>query len=308
MWAWILAALWLSLIPGGALAREKGVARATPPPNQEAELTFAGKFFCSLKRPVVLPFKGVITALQVRSGQRVEGGEVLARYRLAPEATLQLRQRLAPPQIKELELKLAEVEKNLASLEGKQREVAQLSQQKLAPLKSKNQIDREVQLLARQRAAVQERLKQERQNAQDDLAFLKTQLGDSLQPGRVPREADLLAPVGGHIIWVHPELREGGELTPGTPVFQVGVMDPMLLRAQAYETEALQLTLGDAAEVTLESLPGRKFEAKVSRISWAPITPGLDQPSYYEVELNVPNPDLTLKEGLKGRMVFRKSR
>ena len=102
-------------------------------------------------------------------------------------------------------------------------------------------------------------------------------------------------------------MREGAELPPLPAAFQVGVMDPMLLRAQAFEIEALQVKIGQAAEVTLDALPGRKFQAKVSRISWSSITTGPDQPAYYEVELKVPNPDLDLKEGLKARIVLRKS-
>jgi len=85
----------------------------------------------------------------------------------------------------------------------------------------------------------------------------------------------------------------------------------MLVRGQAFEIEALQIKVGDQAEVTLDSLPGRKFQAEVSRISWSPIasgTPSIDQPAYYEVELKVPNPDLALKEGLKARIVLHKSK
>jgi hypothetical protein len=85
-------------------------------------------------------------------------------------------------------------------------------------------------------------------------------------------------------------------------------MDPMLVRAQAFEIEALQVTQGDMAEVSLESQPERKFKGTLSRLAWAPLTSGLDQPSYYEMEISVPNPDLFFKEGLKARVVFRKSR
>lgn len=305
----VLALAWLVLAAAPAPAAEKEAA-STPPPTATATATdniFTGKFFCSLRRQVDLPFKGTITALKVQPGQRVDKGGILARYRLAPEAALEVRRRLLPPQIKELEMKLAEVERNLPALESKQRELTQLAQQQLAPPQSKAQIDREVQLLARQRQAVRERLNQEQQLAQEDLVLLKQQLGEALQPGQVPREAALRAPVAGYVIWIHQDLREGAELGPTAAVFQVGVMDPMLVRAQAYEIEALQLTPGELAEVTVESIPGRKFEARVSRVSWAPLATALDQPSYYEVELSVPNPDLVLKEGLKGRIVFRKS-
>jgi hypothetical protein len=34
----------------------------------------------------------------------------------------------------------------------------------------------------------------------------------------------------------------------------------------------------------------------------------LEQPSYYEIELTVPNPDIELKDGLKGEILVPKSR
>lgn len=305
-WGWVLALAWLALAAGKALSEGK---EANPPPaSGSADNIINGKSFCSLKRQVELPFKGIITSLRVQSSQRVAEGEVLARYRLTPDAVLQVRRRLAPPQIKDLEMRLAEMEKNLAALGDKQRELTQLTQQKLASAQSKIQIDRDIQLLARQRTAVQEQLSREKQLAQDDLAFLKKQLGETVKPGQIPQEAVLVAPIEGHVIWVNPDLREDQQLEAATPAFQIGVMDPMLVRAQAYEIEAMQLSLGEVAEVTMESLSGRKFEAQVSRISWAPLAAALDQPSYYEVELKVANPDLILREGLKARIVFRKSK
>lgn len=292
----------------GAAAKEKETPAVQPAPPSEPEITFTGKVFCSLKRRVDLPFKGVITSLPARSGQKVEAGEVLARYRLAPEAALQIRQRLSPPQISDLEVRLAEVERALVPVQAKQRELSQLTQKQLAPAQGLIQVNREIQLLTRERTAVQQRLSNDRQTAQQDQTVLRDQLGESLKSGQVPQEAALVAPITGYVIWVHPELREGAELPPTPGVFLVGVMDPMVVRGQAFEIEALQINTGNVAQVTLEALPGRKFEATVSRISWSSPTPGLDQPSYYDVELKVSNPDLSLKEGLKARIAFSKSR
>jgi membrane fusion protein, macrolide-specific efflux system len=58
------------------------------------------------------------------------------------------------------------------------------------------------------------------------------------------------------------------------------------------------------AEVTFDSLPGKKYVASVSRIPWAPMPAALQQPSYYEIELTIPNPELELKEGLKGQITI----
>jgi multidrug efflux pump subunit AcrA (membrane-fusion protein) len=277
-------------------------------PVAESEITFNGKVFCSLKRRVDLPFKGAITSILVHSGEQVKPGQVLARYRLAPESQALIRQRLAPPQLVETEVRLANLERALVPLQTKRRELTRLVQDKLAPAQSLEQVKRNISLVARERAALQSRLRQDKQLAQDDLKVLQNQLGKAVSSGRIPQEAALLAPIGGYIIWVSPVLQEGAMLEPTPGVFQVGVMDPMLVRARAFEIEALQIKPGETAEVTLESLPGRKFQGQVSRISWSSLTPGLEQPAYYDVELKVPNPGLLLKDGLKAQIIFRKSR
>lgn len=299
----------LSLFAGAGLAADKKGSEPAPapPPPAEAETIITGKVFCSLKRRVDLPFKGIITSLRVRVGQKVEAGEILATYRLSPEALLSIRQRLSPPQISESEVRLAEIEKNLVPLQTRQREVTQLATQKLTSPQSVTQANREVQLLTQERTATKERLQRDRQIAQQDLTVLRKDLGEAIKAGKIPDEATLKAPIGGYVVRISPDFQEGAEMDPTTGVLLVGVMDSMVVQAQAFEIEALQIQVGDTAEVTLESLPGKKFEGRVSRVAWSSLTPGLDQPSYYEVELKVPNPDLILKEGLKARIVFRKS-
>jgi len=305
---WMLAiCLGLSL-PGAGFAGKMPVTQATAPPaNGEPEIIFNAKVFCSLKRRIDLPFMGVITSLKVHSGQQVEKGDVLAMYRLAPEAQMAIQQRLSPPQLAEMEMKLAGVQRNMVPLKNKQRELTQLVQKKLAPSQSLAQVNEELQFLVREKATLQERLKKDRQMARQDQEVLSSLVGTALKPGQVPREVSLKAPCSGYIVWVNPEMREGAELKPLPAAFQVGVMNPMLLRAQAFEIEALQVKIGQKAEVTLDALPGKKFQATVSRVAWSSVATGPDQPAYYEVELKVPNPDLDLKEGLKARVVLRKS-
>ena len=65
----------LTAVP--ALGKPKGegspVAPAPAAPASEPEISFNGKVFCSLKRRVDLPFKGIITSILVHSGDRVTG-------------------------------------------------------------------------------------------------------------------------------------------------------------------------------------------------------------------------------------------
>ena len=302
-------AIFLGLsIAGAAFAKKAPAPQVTPPPSSgDSEIIFNGKLFCSLKRRVDLPFKGIVTSLRVHSGQRVEEGEILATYRLAPEAVMAIQQRLSPPQLADLETRLAEVQRNMVPLASKQRELTQLVKKNLAPADSLAQNNHQLRLLNTEKVTLQNRLEKDRQLAHQDREVLSKLLGTSLKSGQVPREVSLKAPISGYVIWVNPEFRENAELPPLPTAFQVGVMDPMLLRAQAFEIEALQVKVGQPAEVTLDALPGKKFQAKVSRISWASTTTGPDQPAYYEVELSVSNPDMDLKEGLKARIVLHKS-
>ena len=160
-----------------------------------------------------LPFKGLITSLLVHSGERVEAGQVLARYRLAPESLMSIRQRLSPPQLAEMEIKLAEMERSLVPLKNKQRELTQLVQKKLAPPQSLEQVNQEFAWSERKQA-LQERLRQDRQLLQDDLAGLEKQLGTAVKSGQIPQEAALLAPIGGYVIWISPEIAGKSRVAP----------------------------------------------------------------------------------------------
>ncbi len=277
-----------------------------PAPVGGAELQFIGKLFCSLKRPIILPFPGEITALSAQPGQAVKAGEVLGRYRLTPEAVLAIHRRLAPPQMRELEVKLAQVDKDLAALQAQYRTAQALAQERLASRQSLAQMEGELTALKRSRAALAQSLAQERRLAQDDRQVLAKQLGSSLQGGGPPERGVLLAPLAGHVVWLHPDLRVGAELKGGEPVIQVGVLDPMVLTARVHEREATQLTPDMEARVTVESLPGRSFTARLSRLPWSPQTPALEQPAYFEAEFLVPNPDLVLREGLKATLTVKK--
>lgn len=307
-----LACILLILCGQAAWSRDPGKAeKKTVPPAAAPlapEVSFIGKFSCPLKRSVILPFQGIITSLKVHSGQKVTAGEVLALYRLTPEAFLELQRRLASPEVKDLEVKLAEVERSLSQAAARNREVTQLADKKLASEQGRIQAARDLRLLARQKQAIQGQLRRERKIAATDLTVLKEQLGDSLSRGHLSRNATLKSPINGYVLFVYPDLRKGAELSPKTLAFQVGVMDPMIVKAQVHEMESRQVKVGDLAEIQPESIPGKKFEARVSRLSWLPMKAGLDQPTYYEAEFEVPNPNLILKDGMKVRIVLRHSR
>ncbi len=310
----VFLAVSLTAGPSASKVTQRNQAPAPPPPastvidntvrQRPADILLAGKLFCSLKRNVVIPFRGIVSTLKVHPGQQVKEGDVLVLYRLPPDMIQLVRRRLDPPQIRDLQLRIAELDKSIAGINVRLKEMRQLAQENMASPQSVENLELERQVLAKHRASVQERIQSEMKIAKDDMTLLREQLGKDVKSDKVPEEASLLAPISGHVMGIYSELQEGAELGPGTVAVVIGVLDPMLMRTQVHEIEAVQIAFGDEAEVSIESIPNRVFKSTVSRLSWSPLTPGVDQPSYYELELKVPNPDLSLREGLKGYAKF----
>ena len=272
---------------------------------QSEEIVFECKFFCSMKCRVGFPFSGTVTSIPAEIGNVVTNRQPLVRYRLHPEDRLQLRRRFASSRARELSLQLAEMERNVTALESRQREVRQLAERDLTPTQTVAQTEADLRILTRRTDALRDRLHREEQMETGERAQIRDLLMEDIDENHVPEEVSLGATLDGTVIWMNPELRAGALLYKDTPALVVGVMDPMVIRAQVYEMEAVRVRPGDRATVSLASLPGRTFDAEVSRISWIPLTSALDQPSYYEIELVAPNPDRVLKEGFRGVATVR---
>lgn len=284
---------------------EKQEAAPAPDPANK-EIVFQGKLYASLKRNVVIPYQGIVTRLLVQAGQQVQEGDPLVRFRLAPQVIADIRRSLSPQAIRDIEVRIAELKRSVAPLRSKLREVEQLAKQKMASGQNVNQLRGELDSLEMQRVALNKHLEIAKRSLEDSRAALRDALGEDVSYYNVPKEITLTAPIDGHVLWIHPDIRADAEMAKG-PGLVVGVLDPMIVRAHVFEIEASRMKIGDTATVSLSSLPDQTFKASVSRISWTPVTPGLGKPSYYEVELTAPNPDYVLKEGYKTQVSVKES-
>lgn len=272
--------------------------------GKNGDVFVTGKVFCSLKLPVLIPFTGQIVSVRAYSGLSVKEGDSLARYTLDPQAAMVLRRSVQAPQVGRLEAKVARLAQQIRQAESKRRDLKKMVDEKLAANASLQDIQAELNALHKEYETSMAELNAERKLAQDNLKILEKDLGQPVSFNNIPEEVDLIAPMGGHVVWVSESLRPGAKLNRGTTVASVGVMNPMILLAQVHEMEALKLKIGDRAEFTPESIPDRSFACRITRISWAPVDARIDQPSYYQVEFDLPNPDMVLKEGQKGNIRF----
>ena len=275
--------------------------------STSGDIFLGGKLACSLKRAVIMPFLGIITALPVQVGQKVTQGELLAGYRLPTESVLTIRSRIFPGEIKNLELTQTNLADKLDELKRQQKGLQQLAANNMTSRQSLDMVEDQINAVCRQRKATAERLDFARKLHQDDIGLLQKQLGIRGPIKNIPSEGRLAAPLNGYVIWMHPDIRLGADFKPGEPAFIVGNLDTMIIKAQVHELDAMRLRLGEQAEMQVSSLQDKKFTAQVTRISWSSIPNTPEQPSFFEVEFSVANPDHILKDGLKVQLTVPKA-
>ena len=307
----ILAAICLLTASAAAMAQDKAPAQGQPaqPAAQAsfrpAEINFSGKLYSPVKLSVFLPFNAKITGLSAHIGQKVKRNDVLGSYEIPLETRMDEKTKLSPANIKELEYKMATADKEIDRLSAKAKELQAMSQRNMASQQSLAMNSKEIEVFRKEKVSIGEQLSLAKELLTDRVELAEDRFGKAAGVGKMPKDGIIKAPTDGYVLWMNPELRLGVKLAKDAELFQVGTLNPMIIRAQVHEIEAQKLKEGEAATVTFDSIPGKKFSASVSRIPWAPIPSALQQPSYYDVELTIPNPTLELKEGLKGQITIQ---
>jgi multidrug efflux pump subunit AcrA (membrane-fusion protein) len=296
-------------LTGPAKAQDKPGPAPTQPAQPETanpqEIIFSGKLYCSPKYDVTIPYPATITAMHADLGKKVKYDEVLAEYEIPFETRVDQKKKLSLADIKELEAKMAQTSREIDQLKARRKELETLRSQKMASDQALTVNAEDMEVLEKQRLSITESLSLDRDlyAIQQDVA--RKELGVQNATAKdVPKIGLIRAPLDGYVVWMNPDMRKDAYMLKNADLFQIGVMDPIMLRALVHEIEAQKLHVGDEAKVTFESLPGKTFRATISRIPWAPLSASLQQPSYYEVELTMSNPDLILKEGLKGQVTI----
>jgi HlyD family secretion protein len=89
---------------------------------------------------------------------------------------------------------------------------------------------------------------------------------------------------------------------PGTTLMTISDLGALDAEVKVAEADVLRLKLGQPAEVTLEALPGRRFEGRVVEIgaSALPVTGAAAAAREFKVVVRLSNPDPGLRPGLTG--------
>lgn len=286
---WSVALSWFALF---------SVALAAPRTPGEEAISFKGKLFCSLRYPVTFTFDGEIKETKVREGDKIMAGDTIITYKLTAEGVGNLRGQVSTVPVAKLEAQLAKIDGKIKTYKEVLRELDTLPKDKDVAELRKAKPQQALAALEADRAAVVKRIELARKNLDEQVRVLRDVFGELIDYDKAPEVVPLKSPSSGFATAFALGYQPGGFFKGGQEVMSICTMDPMLARAHVYESEYTRLKQGDNATLRLDSLPGERFTGQIARITHVPGVAELNRPTYYEVEITVPNPQIRLKEGL----------
>ncbi len=303
------AALSVTVMAAGLVA-VAGVAGAAEGSIGAGATILTGKVVTTVTRAIPVPFNAVVDDVLVKPGQAVDKGAPLMRYHLQEEAERVLQREVTTGAATEdLKGQVLDLERRLAETAAQRNKARQLAASGLGSAQASSRLEDDVHSLQRRIELLKVTIQKSEKNFSARLEELSGYFGTPIKEGeRLPASLTLTSPIDGYVLSLDATLYEGSLLAANSTPIRVGKLDPVLIQVPVYEAEVSGIKAGDSVEVEIPSLNGKKFVGKVNEISWVSSDMSVSNPSYYSVEITVPNPSLELKPGFKAVVRFKGSR
>lgn len=288
-----IALLVLGLVAAALVARRpKGAAVDVTSLGQRdvfrSYVTASGEIVAKRYADIGASVMGRVVSLDVKEGDRVRAGQVLARLDPVRAA--------AEVQAAEAAVKALSDDRRAAE--------ARLAEAKLTDERSRALFK---QGLLPQAQADSSKAAMDAAQAQLDAILKRTdQAAAQLRGVRDSfAKTNVVAPIDGVVTRL--QVREGEMVVigiqnqPGTTLMRLVGTNGLNAELKVAEADALRLSLGQAATVTLDALPGRKFEGRVSEIgasSLPPVTAQAASAREFRVVIDLGQPDASLRPGI----------
>lgn len=278
----------------------------SPALAEDASTILTGKVVPTVTRPVPMPFNGVVDELLVKPGDQVEDGSPLLRFHLQDDAERMLQREVTNgAQTENLKGQILSMQRELSNMTAERNKTRQLVSSGLGSRQALARLEDTVNSLKGRIELMQATIKKNEANFKLRLKELEEYFGVPIREGQIlPKEMVLTSPIKGYVLSVAPAMYPGQLVSAGTSPVQVGQLNPVLIQIPVYEAEINDIKVGDMAQVQIPSLGDQTFKGIVNEISWISTDMNVANPSYYNVELTVPNPDLVLKPGFKAVVRF----
>jgi multidrug resistance efflux pump len=268
----------------------------------------SGKLYCPVTRVVALPFAGIVDGIDVVPGKHVKKDAVLLHYSLEEKAANALEKELTQgAKTEDLQGQIIDLERQMVDVRSNIVTTRQLVSSKLDSRTKLQQQEDTLDALQRRVRLYRESIKRLEHIYKLRLSELENSFKRPIQENKPPQQLFATSPMEGYVLSVAETVQIGALIAAGAAIAEIGSMDPMQIRVQVFENEAVKLKEGDGAVVRVPSLQDREYSGKILQIAWTPQTLQTEAPSFYNVLLEVPNKDLALKQGFKALVRFKDS-
>lgn len=281
---------------------------AAPAAVSAADSTvLTGKVMTPVERFPASHFNGIIDEILVSPGDHVKEGQPLMRYTLQPEARRNLQREVDNGDGTEgWRAQIIDMERELARVQAERNKARSLAASGLGSNQASSRLEKDVSLVQGRIDILRSQLNRNEANFRDRLKELSGYFDQPIrEKQQLPEYLYLKSPVDGYVL-TRDSKSKGSTFNAGFAPVRIGQMDPLYIAVPVYESEIADVKVGDKAKVEIPSLHNKQFEATVTQIAWFSNDMNVSSPSYYNVEMSIPNPNLDLKPGFKAVVRFGK--
>ena len=268
---------------------------------EEAGPVLTGKVNATVTRNTELPFNAIIDEVLVNPGDQVAAGTPLMTYHLPESNRRILKQELTIGANTESQrTEILNLRKELSDINTERNKTRQLVNNGLASKQALARLDGLATNINERINLIEEVIKKNESNFNDRLKELSDYFGQNINAEEdLPEKLILKSPISGYVLAASQSVNPDQLLSAGFSPFQIGQIDPVIVRVPVYETELKDLKIGDTAQIEIPSLGDKRFEGIVTEIDWTSSDMNVGNPSYYTVEITVPNNSFLMKPGFK---------
>ena len=240
-----------------------------------------------------------ILSAPIRVGQHVVEDEALITYELPLDSLIIEKEALSRNELNTLERAMASVKFRLDWLASHQQDLENMAgQESAAPADVRNN-SKDIETLLLERDYLTEELELAKQRYDNTLLIARSKFGKNVDLKKLPRQGYVRSPSEGYVLWVNSSLIPGMAFTKQAALVTIGKLDPMLIRVSVHEIAVQKLKVGDPATIVFHAWPKESFQTTISKVDYVAQPAMLQQPSFYLIELALPNPDMRIKEGMR---------
>lgn len=264
-------------------------------------LTYEGKAIAQMTREIKVPFPMLVDRLFVKIGDVVRDKEKLLEYHLdAKDARFLQRELMTGDDQADIREVRSHIEQEALEARAQRAYASDLAAKGLGPQAEAAKRAGQYNLLQARLQAIKQKEAASAASYSLRLKELESYFGHALKVGQaIPHELFLTAPMAATVIEISPQARALGRIEANATAMTLAVLNPIQVQIQVYESEITRLAIGGQVTVEVVNKNGAKLPGKVSMLSWQPVDTAIAVPSFYNVYIDVDNPDHLIKPGYK---------